>query len=135
MPTEVPRAGHKWYVKVATVMKWVFRILVVGLCIFLINVILVKAEQKMFSPAQWEKTKKRERYVYLDDITKNKLHVGMTIVEIAELLGKPDYQAKDGSYITYVVGGSQGLFGFSAVTILDIRLNNGRVEQVLTRED
>lgn len=115
--------------------KWLVRILVVALSILLINTLLSKAEQTTFNPELWEKTPKRERFIYLEDLTKNKLYAGMTDGEVISLLGVPDYRAKDGSYVTYIVGGAQGIFSFSALTILDIRFKKGRIEQVLTRED
>ena len=133
MSAEVPRSDYKWRTKV--VIKWFVRIFVMGLILLLIiNSFVIKADQEIFSPAQWGKTSKRERHVYLEDLTK-RLHAGMTINEVTAMLGDPDYQSKDGAYITYVVGGSQGMFSFSAITILDIRFKNGRIERALTRED
>ena len=115
--------------------KWAVRILAVGLAILLINAFVIKTNQEKFSPVQWEKTPKRERHVYLEDITKNRLPVGMTIDAVIAMLGDPDFRSKDDSYVTYVVGDSQGMLSFSAITILDIRFNSGRIERVLTRED
>ena len=115
--------------------KWLLRILIVALTILLINALLSKAEQTTFSPELWQKTPQRARFIYLEDLTQNKLHAGMTDAEVISLLGVPDYRANDGSYITYIVGGAQGVFSFSALTILDIRFKDGRIEKVLTRED
>jgi outer membrane protein assembly factor BamE (lipoprotein component of BamABCDE complex) len=116
-------------------LKWIIRLLFLAICVVVIFINFSHEPDQSFSRDKWLNSAEKERYVFIDDLTKNILKVGMTKQETIELLGTPSYTSKDESYITYIVGKPTGLLNFSAIVILDIRFNNGKLERTLVRSD
>jgi len=61
-----------------------------------------------FSSSKWSTTPSAERYRLYKDLTDKVRVAGASKAEIEALLGKPDFAAPDGRYVTYLLKDAQG---------------------------
>ena len=90
--------------------------------------------KKSFDATKWTASNEKDRFVFVRDLVESKLLLASSRHEIFQLLGKPSYEASDGSYLTYIVKAETG-----SVSLLDIRFESkkpeARVKNVLVRSD
>lgn len=90
-----------------------------------------------FEPERWRSSSKDARYVYTKDLQQRRILEELTREEAIALLGAPDYQAADGTYVTYTVRTRQANdFSMNAIYLLHVQFNkDGRVQDVFVRAD
>lgn len=90
-----------------------------------------------FDSQKWKASSKETRYVYCKDLGQRGLLMNLTAIEVAELLGEPDYRAPDGSYVTYIVKHRDAAdIGMTAIYLLHVEFGGtGKVQKTLLRPD
>ncbi len=88
-----------------------------------------------FTPEVWRSAAKEERFLLYNDLAARKVLEGKTKSDVVTLLGKPDFEAPDGRYITYVVkAASPNEYTLNAIYLLHIDLDEkGDVKKYFIR--
>lgn len=75
-----------------------------------------------FSSSAWSSADSRERYKYVRDLIDKHIQQGNSKQHVYTLLGRPDYEAMDGSYVTYVIAHPSNFLScyFNSIAILHI---------------
>lgn len=87
-----------------------------------------------FTPETWKQAPAQERYRFAHDIRESKVLLGKSPAQVVQMLGKPDFESKDGTYVSYLLRTGGG--GFDQVFVLDVKFDAGHtVSEVNIRGD
>jgi hypothetical protein len=82
-----------------------------------------------FSPEKWKQTPGIGRFVFVNDLIRSKILLGMSRDAVFALLGKPSHESVVPYDLIYVVkAGSSAPFGFNQVFALKIGLHGAKGE-------
>lgn len=84
--------------------------------------------REKFSAQAWQQSAPGERYRFAKDLQQSGTLEGKTRGEVVAILGKPDFEHPDGSYVSYLL--RTGGLGFDQVFAIDVRFEAGRVSAI-----